>query len=161
MRAEATLLALHLALLGWLVTEGLLGGAYGSSWSGRGPRTETRRTVVHTPAGHLPLRGMPGFSGGKEDACLRMEGFVTTAVESLGRTDVPPPLPVHQVPALVRGTSCSVDDPRLVPRLRELDAAWRRAGLAPVGPLGAGAVTPGSPAPRAAPPGPPAPAGGR
>ncbi len=89
---------------------------------------------AHTPATHLPLRGMDGYAGTDEDACLRMEGFLIAATEVLGRHGQASLSP-HEVPALVAGSTCSADDPDLAPLLEELSAAWTGAGLAPVGPL--------------------------
>lgn len=89
---------------------------------------------AHTPETHLPLRGMEGYAGSDDDACLRMEGFLTAATEVLSQHG-PMELAPHEVPGRIEGTSCSIDDPALAPLLDELSEAWRAAGLSPVGPL--------------------------
>jgi len=136
LRAEVSLLVAHAVLLGWLLVQGPLAGSYSTPWTGQDPSASDHRFVVRDPHSHLPLEGMPGFSGDRADACLRMEGFLVTAAEALARAGVSPPLPPHQVPGRVEGTSCAVYDPALTPLIREFDAAWRRAGLPAAGPLG-------------------------
>lgn len=91
---------------------------------------------VREPSGHLPLRGMPGFTGTDADACKRLEGFLITALRQLQDGGHPVPYRPHQVPTRVQGTRCAVDDPALGPVLRDLDHAWRAAQQQPVGPLG-------------------------
>ena len=91
---------------------------------------------VREPEGHLPLRGMPDFTGDTEDACLRMEGFLISAMRQLEEAGHPAPYSPEELTTRLQDTRCALDDPALAPLLRELDQAWRAAEQAPVGPLG-------------------------
>lgn len=137
MRAEVPLLAVQALLLGWVLLTGPLAGAYQAPSAAQALRSDAQRHVVRDPSGHLPLRGMAGFSGDQADACLRLEGFLITVITTLQQGGVPTSLQPHQVPARVAGSSCAVDDPQLTPLLGELSAGWRALGRPPVGPIGA------------------------
>ncbi len=91
---------------------------------------------VRDPEGHLPLRGMPEFTGDDADACQRMEGFLISVVRQLEEAGHSAPYPSDRVSTQLQGTRCAIDDPALQDLLRELDQAWQTADQAPVGPLG-------------------------
>ncbi len=87
------------------------------------------------PTIHLPLAGMPGFSGSPELACRSLEAYLLDLGAALVAAGAEPPLNHARVQALVSGGACGVDEPAVREALDTCAAAWARAGLPPHAPL--------------------------
>lgn len=87
------------------------------------------------PTVHLPLSGMPGFSGSPELACRSVEAYLLDLGAALVAAGAEPPMSFEQVRALSAEGRCSVSEPAVRQALDSYADAWAEAGLAPHAPL--------------------------